>query len=521
MFDWLRTLYENLRYNVEMDDVLSEEFVSLIGILTGDSASPDLWNAYFGDFRPPCDPDDVELGQELVCTMEQADDTVLVSLSPTGMQRRLLYTEEYSGMKFIDINVPKTRMMVDGIVPSSVTASTFVLNGVPIQFTSEYTYVGVTFASGHRNIFARHYEKKAVTARGIANTIFSVETFIGSLPPLQGKRLYNSRVDPHLTSACEIVIDIDKTLLAPLQKIQHTYLQRLIGLNPRAMRAFLFSETGILPLAYRRVILALKYLRYILSLPASHLAACAWRECLELFYVGKACWLGDLAIVLRKMPFKTPVFNPLEFSRESITTLIDDVTLAAKAHVDNQIQKSSKGALLIGRLHPGEKGKLTHESMAFRQYLLVSIPEHRKALAALLLADHRLAEVRMRYNDTLGRRQPAVPHRWRLCRFCGSEIEDTLHALFLCDGSEELAALRQAFWESCGAQTAMLLNGHTAKQALHHLLLDELLVNKLARYSYLALEIYMRTDLLWPLADCYAGEAPEPSDRPRDIDVML
>ncbi|KZP21397.1 hypothetical protein FIBSPDRAFT_671446, partial [Athelia psychrophila] len=432
MFDWLRTLYESLRYNVDMDDVLSEEFVSLIGILTGDSASPDLWNAYYGDFRPPMDPDDIMLGKELVCTMEQADDTVLVSFSPAGLQRRLVYTEGYSGKKFIDINVPKTRIMVDGPVPSSVNAATFTLNGKPIQFTNEYTYVGVTFASGYRNIFARHYEKKASSARAIANTLFSVETFVGSLPPLQGKQLYNSRVDPHLTCACEVVLDVDMNLLLPLQKIQHTYLQRLIGLNPKAMRAFLFSETGILPLAYRRVILALKYLRYILSLPADHLAACAWQECLELFYIGKACWLGDLAIIPRRMPFKTPVFNPLEFSQDSVATLIDDVIIAAEAHVDNQIRNSSKGMLLVGRLHPGEEGSLTHKALALRQYLMVRIPEHRKALAALLLADHRLAEVRQRYNDTLGRRQPAIPRQWRLCRFCGREVEDTLHALFLC-----------------------------------------------------------------------------------------
>jgi hypothetical protein len=59
---------------------------SLIGILTGDSASPDLWDAFLADFRPPADPDDVELGGVSIGNLEQADDMVLFSLSPVGLQ---------------------------------------------------------------------------------------------------------------------------------------------------------------------------------------------------------------------------------------------------------------------------------------------------------------------------------------------------------------------------------------------------------------------------------------------------
>lgn len=55
----------------------------------------------------------------------------------------------------------------------------------------------------------------------------------------------------------------------------------------------------------------------------------------------------------------------------------------------------------------------------------------------------------------------------------------------------------------------------------HDLLLDELLVNKIAKDSYVVLKFYIGTDLLWPLANCYAGEDPKPSDRPLALDIML
>ncbi|KAF7964774.1 hypothetical protein HWV62_3128 [Athelia sp. TMB] len=398
IFDWLRKVCSTLRYRVSLEDELSDEFCSLTGILAGDSASPDLWNAFLGNFRPPKHKDDIILDGTAIGNLEHADDMVLVSTSPEGMQLKLQCLENYSRENYILVNVSKTFMMLDGACPATVNSSTFTLNGTPIKWTDNYTYVGVTFASGHRNIFALHYEKKAAKAKSVAGSIFSVESFVGSLPPLQGLRLYNARVDSHLPAACKVAIDVAMPLLKPLQAVQHTFLQRLIGLNPRAMRAFLFSESGLLPLAYRRIILALRYLLYLLSLPSHHLAACAWKDSQQLFYGGKACWLGDLAIVIQKIPFKKPIFNPLDVDPESVKALIDEVALATAEHVDEALRNSSKARLLCGRKHQNEDGVLEHRALALRPYLLVPEPKHRKALVALLLADHTLAEVRLRYH---------------------------------------------------------------------------------------------------------------------------
>jgi hypothetical protein len=72
-----------------MDDQQSDEFKSVIGILAGDSASPDLWDAFMGDFKPPYNPDNVVLGGSHIGNLEQADDMVLFFLSVDGLQRKL------------------------------------------------------------------------------------------------------------------------------------------------------------------------------------------------------------------------------------------------------------------------------------------------------------------------------------------------------------------------------------------------------------------------------------------------
>ena len=345
-FDWIHILYHHIRYCVRLDKDISEEFKSLIGILTGDSASPDLWTVFLADFRPPSDEADIILGGTAIGNLEQADDMVLFSSTAIGLQKKLNYMWHYGSVNFLLVNIIKTLAMIFGPIPKNVCS--FHFDGIPIKFTDEYTYVGITFVSNFRNIFAKQYQNKALKARTIANAIFSIESFIGSLPPLQGKRLYNGRVDPHLVAACEISLDVDPLLLAPMQKVQHTFLRRLLGLNPRSMCAVLYTETGVLPLAYRRIILALKYLLYILSLPQSHLTNCAFRECELLHAAAKPSWLGDLVVVLDRLPYVPPVYDPLLLTEASVTKIMTDVNLSMCLHLDTAINSLSKGQLLYG-----------------------------------------------------------------------------------------------------------------------------------------------------------------------------
>lgn len=82
-----------------------------------------------------------------------------------------------------------------------------------------------------------------------------------AVPGQEGTAICHARVDPHLMVGCEIFLgDVDMRLLEPLQKVQHAFLQRLVGLNPKAARAFCFPETGVLPPAHGRIILAVRYL---------------------------------------------------------------------------------------------------------------------------------------------------------------------------------------------------------------------------------------------------------------------
>ncbi|KAJ3858921.1 hypothetical protein EV359DRAFT_13776, partial [Lentinula novae-zelandiae] len=124
---------------------------------------------------------------------------------------------------------------------------------------------------------------------------------IGCLPPREGIILYMARVDPHLIFGCEIVLDIDLSLLGDLEQAQCQYLRRLLGISKRSMRAILFTELGIEPIRYRRLGLALGYLQSLLIQPDHRVVRDAFTHSLHLARSGHATWVNDLRSTLSKL----------------------------------------------------------------------------------------------------------------------------------------------------------------------------------------------------------------------------
>ena len=106
-------------------------------------------------------------------------------------------------------------------------------------------------------------------------------------------------------------------------------------------------------------------MRYIVELPHGHYALQALRECQALYATGSPSWLGDLAIVIRRIPHHPPVFHPLHLTADSIDILISDVKHSMELHIDTAISASSKGQLLQGRMETDDDGHLVHMAMHF------------------------------------------------------------------------------------------------------------------------------------------------------------
>ncbi|KAK7025892.1 hypothetical protein R3P38DRAFT_2529720 [Favolaschia claudopus] len=165
------------------------------------------------------------------------------------------------------------------------------------------------FNSTTRDIFRSHYVKKRGAAAFVFwKTVLGCDHYVGRgrLPPDVGLQLYYALLDCHLTHGCDTAIDVDETSFAQLNGLNLVFLRRILGVGKRSGVAQLYSELGVYPLRVRRALLALQYLGYLFDLPDEHFARKSLVEADRLRSLDFSSWYGDLAIVLRDLPFAAP-----------------------------------------------------------------------------------------------------------------------------------------------------------------------------------------------------------------------
>ncbi|THV00867.1 hypothetical protein K435DRAFT_559516, partial [Dendrothele bispora CBS 962.96] len=281
-------------------------------------------------------------------------------------------------------------------------------------------------------IFEKHYIDKASKARSVAQATFAVSPMVGSIPPKDGIQLYMARIDPHLTFGCKIAIDVDEALVSKLEAVQHSFLRRLLGLNSHSMLVVLFTETGLVPIRYRRLQLALSYLKYAASCSKDHLAFAAFSHCCSLHRKGASSLIGDIIFALACLP--VPVNCTLADC--SVPERIDHMSAKVLQSWESSAMMFIQGSvcchLLRNRIRVDPKGLASPEALiTFRHYLtLIPTPKHRRAFVRFLTSGHRLGVELLRHTDR--RYRPAVPREWRKCRFGCEEVEDEFHATLRC-----------------------------------------------------------------------------------------
>ncbi|GAW03734.1 hypothetical protein LENED_005478 [Lentinula edodes] len=310
-FDWLRSLYNQMTYVIAHNGDISDRFRAMCGVLMGDPSSPTLWNIFLSTFNLIHDPNDLDLLGIVISHLEHADDIALISRSSHGLQSHLKAFETYCHTNNLSISAGKSWVMVFGRLPSPLP--TLYLAGEVLSYRDSVRYVGLHLQSTHRHLFAAHYTVKRDSAITAAGSIAGCDLIIGHrrLDPLIAKQLYSALIDCHLINGCEIAIDTDKHLLSMLEQVQLLFLRWMLGLSRRSMVAPLFTETGIMPIRIRRVILALRYLIYLLKLPPDHYAYLALQENNNLRTQGRKCWLSDLDWAITHLPSSTLSLPPL------------------------------------------------------------------------------------------------------------------------------------------------------------------------------------------------------------------
>jgi hypothetical protein len=114
MIEWLKILYDRIRYLVRLDGKFAPAFRSLLGILTGDPGSPHLWNLFMSDFILVFHPDDIELNGIPIFNVEHADDILTASGAPPGFQSHLNGAQSWANNNGCETSIAKCLYQIFG-----------------------------------------------------------------------------------------------------------------------------------------------------------------------------------------------------------------------------------------------------------------------------------------------------------------------------------------------------------------------------------------------------------------------
>lgn len=295
--------------------------------------------------------------------------------------------------------------------------------------------------------------------------------------------------------------DVSPSALSHLELSQRAFIRARLALPKSSLVAPLFTETGVWPLAYRRLNLAVRYFSFLLTLPASRLAYIALQDSFLLHTACLPSWYGDLLIVADSL---SPEISPLLHAKLPIERHVIQSTIstAMTSALTASVRESGKLELLRALFFRDSRGNLLppREALApaLQPYMTVVQDDPRNAIIRLLFCSHHLAKETLRRRN---RRRPRIPLQLRLCRFCALEVEDEAHALLHCHGDADLIRMRAVFLRNALKTCPKLGNVHASSplDLLLHLLSFPSLHALLAAYTARVLTRFDQFMILRPL----------------------
>ncbi|KAF6741323.1 hypothetical protein DFP72DRAFT_1084410 [Ephemerocybe angulata] len=138
------------------------------------------------------------------------------------------------------------------------------------------------------------------------------------------------------------------------------------------------TETGLEPVGYRRIILAVGYLLYILRAPCVYVRL-ALQEIVDLDQRRYQTWIGRLRTVVQALPGRVEFPPPQELLVERrVERLMEDIVKSMDASLQGEVDVTNRLELVHGRTEDDPDGGPPRRVVRkLRHYLRVYNPGHR------------------------------------------------------------------------------------------------------------------------------------------------
>ena len=432
----LKSMYTNHEMYVRVSDGLLQPIRTTIGLKQGCGISPLLFNLFIDKitsvFDKSCDPVSID-GEDISCLL-WADDLILLSTSPVGLQNAINKTHLFYTNLGLQMNVKKTKILVFNPRGIKIKNDNFSVGGSPLEIVDEYQYLGIKFKPSGQFKFAANelFDKANKAWFAISNVLYQHK----KLAVRKALQLFDSLIPPICLYAVEFWLPflLSKKGLesfSGLMKSWETFqpellnqkvCRMLLSVNKKCSRLAVLGELGRYPVLIPALKLCLKYQYQIDNSDMNTIVGRTMNNMRNSPHIDS--WYT------RVEKMKTLLNIPkLYGNTDKIGNVIDrlikgrfdryylDEINAAKIGTDGNDHNKL-------RLYKTFKGSFTQEP-----YITNVLNRNQRAwLTRYRTSSHNLRVETGRYTT------PVTPLSERICQYCVSGVcDDEEHAILFCD----------------------------------------------------------------------------------------
>jgi hypothetical protein len=396
--------------------MISQPLIDSLGVNQGGNASPALFIKYLSDLGNYLSmKNGICIGDIIMVHLLWADDLVLISDSPKGLQSQLDGLFKFCSKNLMILNELKTKTMYFGnCQPVEVY-----FNGKAISNVNTYKYLGNVFSSTRKttqDIFTVNYSYLCDQSRKATFSLQRSTKQIGKLSPNIMFHLFNSLIRPILLYGSE-VWGVSKRGTDIIDKVCLRFIRNTLGIKCTTSNIITLGESGQMPPSVFIDINVLCFAERLKRLSTCRLAKKVYDILDTLHNNGFNTWTTYMYKLRTKYSIQddTSTLSEPAFKKLCKETVFSSYKRRWESEL-NDVEKNP-----IVRTYSLIKSEFQCE-----KYLSsVSNNKCRNALCKLRTGSHTLEIERGRHL------RPIIPRTERLCNICNL-IEDEFHFVTKC-----------------------------------------------------------------------------------------
>ena len=431
----LKSMYTKVNVSVKCQEGYTDRFPVLTGTKQGCNLSPTLFNCYLNDLVPRLDEtcaSQPSLSGKKVSCLLYADDLILLSHTPFGLQKLISYMEEYCNKWQLQMNTEKTKVMV---LNKRDNYNKWFVYDKEIEKVSKFCYLGIELDNGgkFKPGINRLYNKACRAFIRLREKF----NFYNGTPVRVMVNLFDSIIQPVLTYGCEIwglyewrkqtVQCIRNAILKKeimAEKLHNRFCKQVLGIDRQVPATLAKAELGRYPVMGKIVQHCYTFWQHVLASSPGSLTNYALITSVEMDRAGTTSYYTRIKNLLAVLNAKPAIYPKDAKSVKFVGKSILSKYKSMYEHFFLQILETKRQC-------PESKGKYEIYCKIKRKYRFEPYLEK--------IEDHKLRRyitgIRCTYNNfpVNQLRKKGIDRDERYCHLCNAGvIGSELHVTMFC-----------------------------------------------------------------------------------------